>query len=147
MTSSYATDFHDITSGTSGSYSAVTGYDLVTGWGSPNGTGLITALAGPSTPGFSLSASPTSVSVVQGSSGTSTITSTVTGGFDSAITLTASGQPTGVTVSFRPNFRLPARAPLHDDDRSLVHGHRHLYHHRDGNLRQHHRNHQRSRLR
>ena len=35
--------FHDITSGTSGSYSAVTGYDLVTGWGSPNGTGLISA--------------------------------------------------------------------------------------------------------
>ena len=33
---SYTTDFHDITSGTSGSYSAVTGYDLVTGWGSPN---------------------------------------------------------------------------------------------------------------
>ena len=42
--SSYETDFHDITSGTSGSYSAVTGYDLVTGWGSPNGTGLINAL-------------------------------------------------------------------------------------------------------
>ena len=33
VTSSYATDFHDITSGKSGSYSAVTGYDLVTGWG------------------------------------------------------------------------------------------------------------------
>jgi kumamolisin len=44
VTSSYATDFHDITSGKSGSYSAVTGYDLVTGWGSPNGTGLINAL-------------------------------------------------------------------------------------------------------
>ncbi len=42
--SSYKTDFHDITSGKSGSYSAVTGYDLVTGWGSPNGTGLINAL-------------------------------------------------------------------------------------------------------
>ncbi len=42
--SSYKSDFHDVTSGTSGSYSAVTGYDLVTGWGSPNGTGLINAL-------------------------------------------------------------------------------------------------------
>jgi subtilase family serine protease len=42
--SSYGTDFHDITSGKSGSYSAVTGYDLVTGWGSPNGLGLINAL-------------------------------------------------------------------------------------------------------
>jgi len=44
VSSSYATDFHDITSGKSGSYSAVTGYDLVTGWGSPNGQGLINAL-------------------------------------------------------------------------------------------------------
>jgi subtilase family serine protease len=43
-TSSYGTDFHDITSGRSGSYSAVTGFDLVTGWGSPK-VGLINALA------------------------------------------------------------------------------------------------------
>ena len=44
VTSVYDTDFHDITSGKSGSYSAVTGYDLVTGWGSPN-VGLLAALA------------------------------------------------------------------------------------------------------
>jgi subtilase family serine protease len=44
ITSTYATDFHDITSGKSGSYSAVTGYDLVTGWGSPK-VGLINSLA------------------------------------------------------------------------------------------------------
>jgi subtilase family serine protease len=44
ITSDYATDFHDITSGKSGSYSAVTGYDLVTGWGSPKAA-LITTLA------------------------------------------------------------------------------------------------------
>jgi subtilase family serine protease len=100
ITSSYATDFHDITSGTSGSYSAVTGYDLVTGWGSPNGTGLINALAPTSTsPAFAITASPASVSVVQGSSGTSTITTTVSDGFDSAIALTASGQPAGVTLT------------------------------------------------
>jgi kumamolisin len=46
VSSSYSTDFHDITSGKSGSYSAVTGYDLVTGWGSPNGQGLLNALVG-----------------------------------------------------------------------------------------------------
>jgi subtilase family serine protease len=101
VTSSYSTDFHDITSGTSGSYSAEVGYDLVTGWGSPNGTGLINALAPTSTsPVFAITASPAAVSVVQGSSGTSAITTTISGGFDSAIALTASGQPTGVTVSF-----------------------------------------------
>jgi len=103
ITSSYGTDFHDITSGTSGSYSAVTGYDLVTGWGSPNGTGLINALAPTSTsPAFAITASPGSVSVVQGSTGTSTITTTVSGGFDSAVSLTVSGQPTGVTASLNP---------------------------------------------
>jgi kumamolisin len=40
----YALDFHDITSGTSGSFSAVTGYDLVTGWGSPTPS-LLSTLA------------------------------------------------------------------------------------------------------
>ena len=102
--SSYDTDFHDITSGTSGSYTAVTGFDLVTGLGSPNGNNLITALTGGGTvsPSYSISASPTSVSVVAGSTGTSTITVAVAGGFDSAVALTASGLPTGVTAAFSP---------------------------------------------
>jgi len=43
--SSYHTDFHDITSGSNGAYSAAAGYDLVTGWGTPNGQNLINALA------------------------------------------------------------------------------------------------------
>jgi hypothetical protein len=43
VSSSRGTDFRDIPGGKSGSYSAVTGYDLVTGWGSPNGQGLINA--------------------------------------------------------------------------------------------------------
>ena len=43
VTSSYATNFHDITSGTSGSYSAGTNFDLVTGWGTPKAA-LITLL-------------------------------------------------------------------------------------------------------
>jgi kumamolisin len=103
LSSNYGGDFHDVTSGSNG-FSATTGYDLATGWGSPNGAGLIAALAGGSSsgPGFTLSASPTAVSVAQGHAGTSTITSTVTGGFNSAISLSASGQPTGVTVAFSP---------------------------------------------
>jgi len=101
ITSSYGTNFHDIASGTSGSYSAVTGYDLVTGWGSPTPS-LISSLTGTSTttPGFSISGS--AVSVAQGHSGTSTITATASGGFSSAIALSASGQPSGVTLSFSP---------------------------------------------
>ena len=54
------------------------------------------------TSGFSLSANPTSVSVAQGKSGTSAITSTTTGGFNTPVVLSASGQPSGVTVSFKP---------------------------------------------
>jgi subtilase family serine protease len=101
--SSYDADFHDITSGSNG-YSATTGYDLATGWGSPNGSALINALAGSTstTPGYTLSASPGAVSIVQGNSGSSTITSTVSGGFDSAVTLSASGAPSGVTLTLSP---------------------------------------------
>jgi kumamolisin len=104
VTSSYATDFHDVTSGTSGSYSAVTGYDLVTGWGSPNGTGLINALTQTTStsPSFSISASPSAVSVLQGNSGSATITTAAVSGFNSAVALTASGQPAGVTATFSP---------------------------------------------
>ena len=40
----YHTDFHDITSGSNG-FPAVPGYDLATGWGTPNKSGLINALA------------------------------------------------------------------------------------------------------
>ena len=47
----YAQAFHDVTSGSNG-YPAVPGYDLATGWGSPNGPGLIAALAGRRRRGF-----------------------------------------------------------------------------------------------
>jgi subtilase family serine protease len=102
--SSYDTDFHDITSGSNG-YSATTGYDLATGWGSPNGSGLIDALApSASSPTFSLSASPASVTITQGgASGASTITVTGVDGFDGSVTLSASGLPSGVTASFGTN--------------------------------------------
>jgi kumamolisin len=43
----FTSDFHDITSGSNGKYSAVKNFDLVTGWGSPQGVNLINALAPP----------------------------------------------------------------------------------------------------
>jgi subtilase family serine protease len=100
--SNYTSDFHDITSGSNG-YKATTGYDLVTGWGSPNGANLINALVGPAGPSFTLSASPSTLSVAQGSSGTSTITVTPVDGFSGSVTLAASGLPSGVTAGFSPN--------------------------------------------
>ena len=63
---------------------------------------------GSTTPDFSISASPSSVTVQQGNSGTSTISTTALNGFNNAITLSASGQPSGVTVTFSVN---PIPAP------------------------------------
>ena len=42
--SAYATEFHDETSGNNGKYNAVSGFDLVTGFGSPQGQTLINAI-------------------------------------------------------------------------------------------------------
>ncbi len=103
LTSSYGTYFHDITSGSCGTYSGITGYDLCSGWGSPNTTGIINLLAGSATPSFTLSASPSSLSITQGNSGTSTITVADAGGFTGSVTLAASGLPTGVTAAFGTN--------------------------------------------
>jgi hypothetical protein len=57
---------------------------------------------------FTISASPTSLSIAQGSPGTSTITTAISGGFSSSISLSATGVPTGTTVSFDPS---PIPAP------------------------------------
>jgi subtilase family serine protease len=103
LTSSYGTYFHDITSGSCGTFSGLTGFDLCTGWGSPNTTGIINLLAGSATPSFTLSDSPSSLSITQGSSGTSTITVTDAGGFTGSVTLAASGLPSGVTAAFGTN--------------------------------------------
>jgi kumamolisin len=101
----YSANFHDVTSGTSGSYSAVTGYDLVTGWGSPT-PALVSALSGSQTqqnPDFTIAANPGSLTVAPGSNGASSISIGAVSGFSSAVTLSASNLPSGVTVGFSPN--------------------------------------------
>jgi hypothetical protein len=52
---------------------------------------------------YSLSASPSSVTLVQGASATSTITVTPQNGFSGSVSLSASGLPGGVTASFNPS--------------------------------------------
>ena len=54
-------------------------------------------------PDFSLSASPSTVTVAQGSNGSSTITVTPQNGFTGSVTQAASGQPSGVTATFSTN--------------------------------------------
>ncbi len=51
---------------------------------------------------FTLTASPTTLSVAQGSQGSSTLTTAISGGFNSSISLSAAGLPTGTTASFSP---------------------------------------------
>src|ERR1017187_9032710 len=59
--------------------------------------------AGNGTPNFSLNASPNSVTVVQGSSNTTTINIVPVNGFSGSVTLSASNLPSGVTPGFSPN--------------------------------------------
>lgn len=97
---SYATNFHDITNGSNGDPATI-GYDLATGWGSPNRSGLLNSLVVP--PNFVLSAAPASQTVVQGSNGNYTVNVTPSGGFSSDVTLSASGLPSGASANFNRN--------------------------------------------
>ena len=114
--SSYNRDFYDITSGNNGTtldlasapiifagFNAVSGYDLVTGWGSPTGQNLIDALAPTASGGFQLSASPSSLTINPGASAATTITVHDIGGFTGNVSLAVSGVPSGVTASFASN--------------------------------------------
>ncbi len=76
--SGYSAAFHDITSGGNGGYTAVKGYDLVTGWGSPNGAGLINALAGSGGGSPAVTLTPTSLKFATFKVGTTSPAKSVT---------------------------------------------------------------------
>lgn len=89
------------------SSTATTGTSTVTITGTSGAlthtTTVSLTITAPAQPNFSLSASPASVSVVQGNTATSTITVTDVGGFTGSVSLSASGLPTGVTAAFGTN--------------------------------------------
>jgi len=60
------------------------------------------------TPGFTLGANPTSLTINSGSKGTITLTVAPFSGFNSAVKFTCSGYPAGVTCSFNPATVTPA---------------------------------------
>jgi subtilase family serine protease len=62
----------------------------------------LTVNASAPAPDFSLSSSPNTLSVGRGKTGTSTITVNKLNGFNSSVSLSASGLPKGVTASFSP---------------------------------------------
>jgi uncharacterized membrane protein len=87
------------------SATAATGTATVTITGTSGGLTRTTtlSLSVNGTPSFTLSTSPASVSIVQGSQGTSTISITPANGFSGSVTLSAVGWPSGVTAAFSPN--------------------------------------------
>ncbi len=100
----YDADFHDIVSGGNG-YPAVVGYDLASGWGSPNGSGLINALLAAPSPFFAIGTSPNVISVDDGGTFTVTITTAAENGFDAAVNLSTKFPK---QITFSPN---PIPAP------------------------------------
>jgi hypothetical protein len=81
--------------GLGGSFSiAAAPYSLTTVVLSPAGSAPL--------PGFSLAASPASLSVAQGASGTDSVTVTPAGGFSGAVSFAIAGVPGGVTASLNP---------------------------------------------
>ena len=109
VTASYSTN---PTTGTSvvtftASSAATTGTSSITITGTSGTLSHTTSISltvnATATPNFSLSASPSSLSVTQGSSGNSTITVTPSGGFTGSVTLSNSALPSGVTASFGTN--------------------------------------------
>src|SRR4029077_16046084 len=83
-------------------YGTNVGWDFATGIGSVNVTNLVNSWPN-STPGFTVSASPSSLSLTIGTSVTTTIGVTQLKGFSGNVTLSFSGLPSGVTASFSPN--------------------------------------------
>jgi subtilase family serine protease len=99
------TRFNDVTSGSNGSCggsylcTGVVGYDGPTGIGTPNG---VAGVPPPPTNDFSMTASPSSGSVVAGGAVGAQVTTAVTSGTAQSVTLSAAGLPAGVTASFSP---------------------------------------------
>jgi subtilase family serine protease len=85
-------------------FGTTTGWDFATGIGTINVANLVNNWPGSApAPDFSLSASPTSITITQGASGSSSVTITPANGFAGSVSLSASGLPSGVSASFNPN--------------------------------------------
>jgi uncharacterized membrane protein len=98
--------FHDTTLGNNSvpgqtGFSATTGYDRASGLGSVDANLLVNHWndVSPATPSITLTASSTSVTVIAGKTGQTTITSAAVS-INAAVALTVTGMPTGLTATF-----------------------------------------------
>lgn len=100
--------FHDVSSGDNSvpgvtGFTAQTGYDQSSGWGSPDVSQLVDFWnnnAGQ--PDFTVSMSPSSQIVAQNSSTTFTFTVTAANGYTGTLSFNVTGLPAGTTFSFSP---------------------------------------------
>jgi subtilase family serine protease len=109
-TSGGAAVFHDLTSGSNTvpgvtGFTAAAGYDQTTGLGSVDAAKLVTSWSTgtttTATPALTLTVSSSSVALSKTGSST-TVTTAVSGGFKSAVTLSVSGAPAGLTATLSP---------------------------------------------
>jgi regulation of enolase protein 1 (concanavalin A-like superfamily) len=86
-------------------YGTTTGWDFATGIGTVNAANLVNNWSSATSPQptFSLSASPATLTFVQGASGSTTITINPLNGFSGNVNLTVSGLPSGVSATFGTN--------------------------------------------
>lgn len=105
----YPLTFHDITAGSNQwvyqnyGNNAVAGYDLVTGWGSPNGQSLIDQLAPGAAPEFTISPASSSLTILPGGSVDDTILVHAQASFNGSVDLSISGLPAGLTAAWSVN--------------------------------------------
>jgi subtilase family serine protease len=97
--------FHDITAGNNSvpgvtGYNAAAGYDPASGLGSVDAAQLVNHWSGAIAPTISLTASSSTLTVKTGQTVQTTITSKASSTLKSAVTLTVSGAPSGVTATF-----------------------------------------------
>jgi hypothetical protein len=83
-------------------YPTTTGWDFATGIGTINAANLVNNWPAP-VPSFSLAATPTSLTLVQGNGGTSAIAIIPQGGFNGSVNFSIPNLPSGVTATFTPN--------------------------------------------
>jgi Abnormal spindle-like microcephaly-assoc'd, ASPM-SPD-2-Hydin len=84
-------------------YLQATGQNGGFNWSTAIGSFTFPGCGSGGSPNFNLATSPNSVTIIQGNSGTSTITVNPFNGFDGSVQLSASGLPSGVTAGFNPN--------------------------------------------
>ncbi len=100
--------FHDVTNGNNSvpgvaGFNAQIGYDLSSGWGSPDVNQLVSFWNNNGgQPAFTISAAPASQTVAQNSSTTFTVTIAGVNNYTGTVSFSVTGLPAGATASFAP---------------------------------------------